>query len=92
MVMPSELLGLTVAFGIGLLIGVERERAKGSGPGRAAAGVRTFMLLGLVGAIAQMIGPVGIAVAGQPLLWRSMPAIAELKRVILALLPSLPCW
>jgi len=64
MVIPSELLGLTVAFGIGLLIGMERERAKGSGPGRAAAGVRTFMLVGLVGAIAHMIGPVGIAVAG----------------------------
>lgn len=55
---------MVVAFGVGLLIGVERERAKGSGPGRAAAGVRTFMLLGLVGAIAQVIGPVGVAVAG----------------------------
>jgi len=64
MVIPPELLGLAVAFGVGLLIGVERERAKGSGSGRAAAGVRTFMLLGLVGAIAQMIGPVGVAVAG----------------------------
>lgn len=64
MVIPPELLGLAVAFGVGLLIGVERERSKGSGPGRAAAGVRTFMLLALAGAIAQMIGPVGVAVAG----------------------------
>ena len=64
MVIPPEVLGLAVAFGVGLLIGVERERAKGSGPGRAAAGVRTFILLGLAGAIAQMIGPVGVAVAG----------------------------
>lgn len=56
--------GLATALGVGLLIGVERERAKGSGPNRAAAGVRTFTLLGLAGAIAQLIGPVGIAVAG----------------------------
>lgn len=56
--------GLATALGVGLLIGVERERAKGSGPGRAAAGVRTFTLLGLAGAISQLIGPVGIAVAG----------------------------
>lgn len=56
--------GLVVALGVGLLVGVERERAKGSGPGRAAAGVRTFTLLALAGAIAQLIGPVGIAVAG----------------------------
>lgn len=56
--------GLATALGVGLLIGVERERAKGSGPGRAAAGVRTFTLLGLVGAIAQFIGPIGIAVTG----------------------------
>lgn len=64
MAVPSELLGLAVAFGIGALVGVERERTKGDGPTRAAAGVRTFMLLALVGAIAQLIGPIGIAVAG----------------------------
>jgi len=58
------LLGLTTALGLGLLAGVERERAKGSGPGRAAAGVRTFALLGLAGAIAQLIGALGIAIAG----------------------------
>lgn len=56
--------GVAVALGVGLLIGIERERAKGVGPHRAAAGVRTFTLLGLVGAIAQLIGPVGLALAG----------------------------
>jgi hypothetical protein len=39
-----------VALGIGLLIGLERERHKGSGPGREAAGIRTFALVSLLGA------------------------------------------
>lgn len=56
--------GLAVALGIGLLIGVDRERRKGTGPGRAAAGVRTFALVSLSGAVAAILGPVGIAVAG----------------------------
>jgi uncharacterized membrane protein (DUF4010 family) len=60
----DQILGLGIALGIGLLIGVERERAKGSGPGRAAAGVRTFMLLGVAGALAHLVGEAGIWVAG----------------------------
>ena len=58
------LMGVSVALGLGLLIGVERERAKGQGPDRAAAGVRTFTLLALAGAMAQLVGPTGIAVGG----------------------------
>jgi uncharacterized membrane protein (DUF4010 family) len=53
-----------VALGIGLLIGVERERNKGAGPDRSAAGVRTFMLLALAGALADKIGDYGILIAG----------------------------
>lgn len=34
----------TVALGLGLLIGVERERRKGEGPGRGSAGLRTFAM------------------------------------------------
>ena len=45
----DELLGYCVAFAVGLLIGVERERDKGDGPRRAAAGVRTFLLVALSG-------------------------------------------
>jgi uncharacterized membrane protein (DUF4010 family) len=56
--------GLCVALGIGLLIGVERERAKGAGPDRAAGGVRTFTLLGLLGALGHLIGDYGVLVAG----------------------------
>ena len=38
-----------VALGVGLLIGAERERAKGTGPNREIAGVRTFALVSLLG-------------------------------------------
>lgn len=50
------ILSLCVALGIGLLIGVERERRKGDGATRGAAGVRTFALAALSGAIARLIG------------------------------------
>jgi uncharacterized membrane protein YhiD involved in acid resistance len=42
---------LVAAIGIGLLIGVERERKKGSGLRRGAAGVRTFALAAFAGAL-----------------------------------------
>jgi uncharacterized membrane protein YhiD involved in acid resistance len=37
-------IALVVALGIGLLIGAERERRKGEGPFRSAAGIRTFAI------------------------------------------------
>ncbi len=49
------------ALGIGLLIGSERERHKGEGPSRSPAGVRTFM-------IASLSGAVSLALGGVPLL------------------------
>jgi uncharacterized membrane protein (DUF4010 family) len=65
---PAELSGFSVALGIGLLIGIERERSKGDGPDRAAAGVRTFLLIALVGALAstaaQRFGGLVFAVGG----------------------------
>jgi uncharacterized membrane protein (DUF4010 family) len=61
----SVLPGLAVALGIGLLIGVERERRKGQGVQRAAAGVRTFSLAALLGASAVLLGsPLIVAVLG----------------------------
>lgn len=39
-----------------MLIGIERERNKGTGPSRSPAGMRTFALAGAGGAIAQAIG------------------------------------
>jgi len=57
---------LAAALAVGLLIGVERERHKGQGPRRAAAGVRTFTLISLAGAISLELGgpPAFLLVAG----------------------------
>jgi len=51
----SDQIGLVVALGGGLLIGLERERRKGQGPDRRAAGLRTFMVAALAGAVAQIV-------------------------------------
>lgn len=47
-----DLSALLVALGCGLLIGIDRERHKGSGPERKFAGVRSFALTALCGALA----------------------------------------
>lgn len=52
---PALLRPLGVALGVGLLIGIERERRKGEGPDRAAAGIRTFTLASLLGAIGALL-------------------------------------
>jgi uncharacterized membrane protein (DUF4010 family) len=44
-------LNLAVALGVGLLIGAERERSKGTGPDRSSAGIRTFTIASLLGAV-----------------------------------------
>ena len=62
--MSEEGIGLAVALGVGLLVGVERERRKGRGPGREAAGLRTFTLVTLAGALAQQLAPGALVVAG----------------------------
>ena len=54
--LANTITGLIVALGIGLLIGAERERRKGEGPSRSAAGIRTFVVATLLGAIASRSG------------------------------------
>src|SRR5690348_15364318 len=49
-------LRLGAALGIGLLIGAERERRKGEDRSRSAAGIRTFALTALAGAITLLVG------------------------------------
>jgi uncharacterized membrane protein (DUF4010 family) len=56
--------GLAAALGLGMLIGVERERRKGEDEGSGAAGVRTHSLLALAGATADLLGTVALAIAG----------------------------
>ena len=48
-------LNLAVALGIGLLIGAERERSKGTGPDRSSAGIRTFTIASLLGAVSTLV-------------------------------------
>jgi uncharacterized membrane protein (DUF4010 family) len=54
-------IGFLVALGVGLLIGIDRERhkgdgLKGDGPARHPAGLRTFTLSALLGAVAMAVG------------------------------------
>ena len=49
--LDSAVARIGVALGIGLLVGLERERRKGEGPTRGAAGLRTFAVASLAGAI-----------------------------------------
>jgi len=48
--------GFLVALGVGLLIGIDRERHKGDGATRHPAGLRTFTLSSLLGATAMAVG------------------------------------
>ena len=47
----SAIVNLAIALGIGLLIGAERERRKGTGPSRSPAGIRTFAAASLASAM-----------------------------------------
>src|SRR5215472_12570687 len=59
----EQAIPLGVALGIGLLLGIERERRKGEGPERNAAGVRTFALVAFLGSLSA-----AIPIAGLPIL------------------------
>lgn len=71
---PDSAKSLGVAVAIGILIGLERERRKGDEAGREPAGVRTFTLVAMAGALARLLaepillGVAGLLVAGGTLL------------------------
>ncbi len=99
-VLSSDQMGLAVALGAGLLIGLERERRKGLGPDRHAAGLRTFIVVALAGAMAQLVSVAvsAVALGGVALLtalsyWRSRsddPGLTtELALVATALIGAL---
>lgn len=50
-IFPPEVVSLGIALGVGLLVGLERERHPDT-----VAGVRTFGLAGLIGGLAAMLG------------------------------------
>lgn len=55
----SELQHLAVALGLGLLVGVERERRRPDLPSdRLLAGVRSFALVGLLGGVCMLLGEI----------------------------------
>ena len=55
MIDQSLWLNLAVALGLGLLIGAERERSKGTAPDSSSAGIRTFTIASLLGAVSSMV-------------------------------------
>jgi uncharacterized membrane protein (DUF4010 family) len=70
-VIDTAIVNLAIALGIGLLIGAERERRKGTGPSRSPAGIRTFAAASLAGAVSVLAGGqvlFGIITAGTILL------------------------
>jgi uncharacterized membrane protein (DUF4010 family) len=56
-------LNFAIAVGIGLMIGLERERSKGVGSSRRQAGIRTFTLAALMGAVADHLGGIPLLMA-----------------------------
>ncbi|MEO6281124.1 DUF4010 domain-containing protein [Roseateles sp.] len=58
------IIGLAAALGSGLLIGLERERSKRRGPHREPAGLRTFTLAALTGALCQALQAPGLLAVG----------------------------
>jgi uncharacterized membrane protein (DUF4010 family) len=63
------LLKLAAALGVGLLLGAERERRKREQEAPAAAGIRTFAVAALAGALGQLLG-------GAPVLIVVLAAVA----------------
>jgi uncharacterized membrane protein (DUF4010 family) len=74
---PEAFYALVEALGIGLLIGVERERSTHAPSEGASTGVRTFALASLIGAISMMTG-------GVPLLMVAVAVIAIARVVLVA--------
>lgn len=70
-------IGLAAALGGGLLIGLERERRKGQGASRKAAGIRSFALAALGGGIAQAL---------------DQPALVALGALVVAALGLIAYW
>lgn len=58
--LDPPVLNLVSAVGVGALIGAERERRKGVGPARSPAGIRTFTITSISGAVAFALGGVGL--------------------------------
>jgi MgtC family len=58
LILDPPLLNPVSAVAVGALIGAERERRKGEGPARSPAGIRTFTITSISGAVAFILGGV----------------------------------
>lgn len=58
LILEPPILNLVSAIAVGALIGAERERRKGEGPARSPAGIRTFTITSIAGAVAFSLGGV----------------------------------
>ena len=74
---PETFYALIEALGVGLLIGIERERSTHTLSEEATSGVRTFALASLIGAISMIAG-------GVPLLMIAVAAVATMRVVSVA--------
>jgi uncharacterized membrane protein (DUF4010 family) len=61
--LPPPVYSIATALGVGLLVGSERERAKGTTAGRAPGGIRTFALASLAGVASALGGGATLACA-----------------------------
>lgn len=97
-----DLSGAAAALGIGMLIGLERERHKGTGDARHCAGLRTFAITALLGYVALQVGGgllLGIVAGCVTLLtsvayWRSQsddPGLTSEVALITVLIPGALC-
>ena len=75
--LSGSALGLAVALGCGMLVGIERERRKRLGDDRGAAGLRSFMLAACGGALAQVL---------------DTPGLVPIGALLIAALASLAYW
>jgi len=63
MTLPTDQIeGFVAALGLGLMIGLERERRRAQGSGRAPGGIRTFAIAAVLGAVATIAGGVTLFV------------------------------
>lgn len=75
----SRWVGWAVALGCGLLIGLERERRKGDGPGRGPAGIRSFAMAAIAGALSESLGEPLIGAIGA-LLVAALAVVGQYRR------------
>lgn len=97
LILDPPMLNLVSAVAVGALIGAERERRKGEGPARSPAGIRTFTITSIAGAVAFALGGVAllavvtasVAVMVAVSYWRSMDQDPGLTTEIVLVLTAL---